>query len=231
MHMDAAMILVVEDEPSIGEVVSLYLKRAGYAVSVARDGETALNILARQLPDLVILDLMLPKVDGLEITRWLRERGDTPIIMLTARRGEAERIAGLEMGADDYVVKPFSPQELVSRVRAVLRRTRGPATGPGEAPLTFDNLSIDPRTRLVVVGGEERALTAREFDLLLLLARHPRQVFTRDQLLDQVWGLTDYIDPGTVTVHVRRLREKIEANPTEPLHVVTVWGVGYKFEP
>ena len=229
--MDTAIILVVEDEPSIGEVVSLYLKRAGYTVSVARDGEAALNILARQLPDLVILDLMLPKVDGLEITRWLREQRDTPIIMLTARRGEADRIAGLEMGADDYVVKPFSPQELVSRVRAVLRRTRGPVAVTGEGPLTFDNLSIDPRTRLVVVGGEERALTAKEFDLLLLLARHPRQVFTRDQLLDQVWGLTEYIDPGTVTVHVRRLREKIETNPTEPQHVVTVWGVGYKFEP
>ena len=135
------------------------------------------------------------------------------------------------MGADDYVVKPFSPQELVSRVRAVLRRTRGPAGAPGEQALTFEGLAIDPKTRLVTVRGEERVLTAKEFDLLLLLARHPRQVFTRDQLLDQVWGLTEYIDPGTVTVHVRRLREKIEADPTTPLYIVTVWGVGYKFEP
>ena len=229
--MESATILVVEDEPSIGEVVSLYLKRAGYAVSVVRDGEAALGSLARQLPDLVVLDLMLPKVDGLEITRWLRGRGDTPIIMLTARKEEADRIAGLEMGADDYVVKPFSPQELVSRVRAVLRRTRGPVGAAGEQALAFEGLAIDPKTRLVTVRGEERVLTAKEFDLLLLLARHPRQVFTRDQLLDQVWGLTEYIDPGTVTVHVRRLREKIEANPTTPQTIVTVWGVGYKFEP
>jgi DNA-binding response OmpR family regulator len=229
--MDGATILVVEDEPSIGEVVSLYLKRAGYTVSVVRDGEAALNSLARQLPDLVLLDLMLPTVDGLEITRWLRARGDTPIIMVTARKEEADRIAGLEMGADDYVVKPFSPQELVSRVRAVLRRTRGPAAAAVEQPLAFGGLTIDPKTRLVTVAGEARSLTAKEFDLLMLLARHPRQVFTRDQLLDQVWGLTEYIDPGTVTVHVRRLREKIETDPTTPQRIVTVWGIGYRFEP
>jgi len=230
--MSGTTILLVEDEPSIAEVVSLYLTRAGYQVTAACDGEAALSSLARQLPDLVVLDLMLPKVSGLEITRWLRQRGDTPIIMLTARREEADRIAGLEMGADDYVVKPFSPQELVSRVRAVLRRTQGGASTPaGEQPLVFDRLTIDPRTRLVEVAGEEKTLTAKEFELLWMLARHPRQVFTRDQLLDQVWGLTDYIDPGTVTVHVRRLREKIEANPSEPQRIVTVWGVGYRFEP
>ena len=230
--MSGTSILVVEDEPSIAEVVSLYLTRAGYQVTAACDGEAALSSLARQLPDLVVLDLMLPKVSGLEITRWLRQRGDTPIIMLTARREEADRIAGLEMGADDYVVKPFSPQELVSRVRAVLRRTQGGASAPaGEQPLVFDRLTIDPRTRLVEVAGEEKTLTAKEFELLWMLARHPRQVFTRDQLLDQVWGLTDYIDPGTVTVHVRRLREKIEANPSEPRRILTVWGVGYRFEP
>jgi len=230
--MDGTTILVVEDEPSIGEVVSLYLKRAGFQVTVARDGEVALNALARQLPDLVVLDLMLPKLDGYEITRWLRERGDTPIIMLTSRREEADRIAGLEMGADDYVVKPFSPQELVSRVRAVLRRTRGGTGGPASGePLVFGTLRIDPGTRLVELDGQERNLTAKEFDLLWLLARHPRQVFTREQLLDRVWGLTDYIDPSTVTVHIRRLREKIEADPAQPRHLVTVWGVGYRFEP
>jgi two-component system response regulator ResD len=229
--MNQARILVVEDEPSIREVVSLYLRRAGYQVTVVADGHAALESLSAQLPDLVVLDLMLPGVDGLEITRWLRERGDTPIIMLTARREEQDRIAGLEMGADDYVVKPFSPQELVSRARAVLRRTRGSAPGSGDQPLVYGELRIEPQARLVEVAGEERALTAKEFDLLWTMARHPRQVFSRDQLLDLVWGLTEYIDPSTVTVHVRRLREKIEADPGSPRYIQTVWGVGYKFEP
>ncbi len=229
--MGEGRILVVEDEPSIREVVSLYLRRAGYQVTAVEDGQAALESLARQTPDLIVLDLMLPKVDGLEITRWLRERGDTPIIMLTARREEHDRIAGLEMGADDYVVKPFSPQELVSRVRAVLRRAQRGGMTSTEQPLVYGDLGIDPQTRLVTVGGEEKTLTAKEFDLLWTLARHPRQVFTRDQLLDLVWGLAEYIDPSTVTVHVRRLREKIEADPSNPVHIQTVWGVGYKFEP
>lgn len=228
--MAEMMILVVEDEPSLREVVSLYLRRAGYQVATAADGQAALDWLAQATPDLVVLDLMLPKVDGLAVTRWLRARGDTPIIMLTARREEADRIAGLELGADDYVVKPFSPQELVSRVRAVLRRAR-PGASPGqEAALAFADLSIDPATRLVTVRGEEKTLTAKEFDLLWLLARHPRHVFTREQLLERVWGLAEYIDPSTVTVHIRRLREKIEADPSQPQHLLTVWGVGYKFE-
>jgi DNA-binding response OmpR family regulator len=229
--MNETRILVVEDEPSIGEVVSLYLRRAGYQVTVVGDGQAALDLLSSQLPDLVVLDLMLPRVDGLEITRWLRARGDTPIIMLTARREEQDRIAGLEMGADDYVVKPFSPQELVSRVRAVLRRTRGSAASGDARPLSHGDLQIDPQARLVQVDGQEKALTAKEFDLLWTMARHPRQVFTRDQLLDLVWGLTEYIDPSTVTVHVRRLREKIEADPGNPRYIQTVWGVGYRFEP
>lgn len=229
--MEPTTILVVEDEPSIGEVVALYLKRAGYQVTVIRDGEEALASLARRLPGLLVLDLMLPGVDGYEITRWLRERSDVPIIMLTARREEAHRIAGLEMGADDYLVKPFSPQELVSRVRAVLRRTHGSAGPAGETAVVHGSLSIDPATRMVLVDGRECTLTATEFDLLYLLARHPRQVFTREQLLDRVWGLTEYIDPSTVTVHIRRLREKIEADPASPQHIQTVWGVGYKFVP
>ncbi len=228
--MTADTILVVEDEHSIADVVSLYLKRAGYQVKVAYDGKAALEIIEEKLPDLMILDIMLPHVDGLEITRWIRSLGaETPIIMLTARREEADRIAGLELGADDYVVKPFSPQELVSRVKAVLRRTKG-TIGNAET-LEFGDLYINPQTRIVTVSRDEKTLTATEFDLLVLLARHPRQVFTRDQLLDRVWGLSEYVDPSTVTVHVRRLREKIEPDPANPRYVQTVWGVGYKFEP
>jgi DNA-binding response OmpR family regulator len=230
--MPEAAILVVEDEPAVAEVVGLYLRRAGYAVRVVDNGHAALREIDQQPPTLIVLDLMLPGLDGLAITRHVRERGDTPIIMLTARSQETDRIAGLEMGADDYVTKPFSPQELVSRVRAVLRRAK--PSGAGEAnerALTFDDLCIDPQTRLVTIRGVEKTLTAKEFDLLWLLARHPRQVFTRDQLLERVWGMAEYIDPGTVTVHVRRLREKIEDDPSNPQHLQTAWGVGYKFEP
>lgn len=225
-------ILVIEDEPSIAEVVSLYLKRAGFQVQTASDGKQAMSILEKGIPDFVILDIMLPEVDGLSLTRWLRDRSDVPIIMVTARREEIDRIAGLEMGADDYVVKPFSPQELVSRVRAVLRRTgREQAEAESDRALSFDGMTIDPRTRLVTVKDSSVELTAKEFDMLHLLARHPKQVFTRDQLLERVWGGAEYIDPGTVTVHVRRLREKIESDPSDPKHLLTVWGVGYKFEP
>ena len=231
--MNNKTILVVEDEASIAEVVSLYLKRAGYNVQIASDGKKAMNIFERQMPDFVILDIMLPEVDGLSLTRWLRDRSDVPIIMLTARREEIDRIAGLEMGADDYVVKPFSPQELVSRVRAVMRRLgRGEQVeAENERSLSFDDLSIDPRSRVVKVKESDIELTAKEFDMLFLLARHPKQVFTREQLLERVWGGAQYIDPGTVTVHVRRLREKIEDDASKPTRLLTVWGVGYKFEP
>jgi len=229
--MSEPLILVVDDEPSISEVVTIYLQRAGYRVSVACDGQAALDTIERQPPDLVVLDLMLPKVDGLDIARRVRAQGDTPIIMLTARREEADRITGLETGADDYVAKPFSPQELVSRVKAVLRRARGSAPGDTEHALEFDGLRIDPKKHLVIIQGRGETLTAKEFDLLWLLARHPRQVFSREQLLDLVWGMTQYVDPGTVTVHMRRLREKIESDPSNPRHLQTVWGVGYKFEP
>lgn len=230
--MNAKTILVVEDEASIAEVVSLYLQRAGYNVQTASDGKKAMNLFERQPPDFVILDIMLPEVDGLALTRWLRDRSDVPIIMLTARREETDRIAGLEIGADDYVVKPFSPQELVSRVRAVMRRLgREQTEGGNERSLSFEELSIDPRSRAVKVKGAEVELTAKEFDMLYLLARHPKQVFTREQLLERVWGGSQYIDPGTVTVHVRRLREKIEEDASKPARLLTVWGVGYKFEP
>jgi DNA-binding response OmpR family regulator len=229
----AEEILVVEDEVSVGDILRLYLTRAGFDVSVVLDGKKAIERLQERLPSLVILDVMLPGVDGWEITRWLRERSETPIILLTARKEEIDRIAGLELGADDYVVKPFSPQEVVSRVRAVLRRARPKEKGEdgASARLSFGDLIIDPQSRLVTVNNEGRSLTAKEFDLLYLLARHPRQVYTRDQLLERVWEETDYIDPGTVTVHIRRLREKIESDPANPRHLQTVWGVGYRFEP
>ena len=228
--MPEKTIYVIEDEPSIAEVVSLYLHRAGYAVQTAADGLAGQKLLEKRLPDLVVLDLMLPGIDGYTLTRWLRDRSDVPIIMLTSRREEMDRIAGLEMGADDYMVKPFSPQELVSRVRAVLRRG-GDKSADGERPLTLGNLSIDPRSRSVEASQQAIDLTVKEFDMLYLLARNPRQVFSRDQLLERVWGVSEYIDPGTVTVHVRRLREKIEKDPSNPQHLLTVWGVGYKFEP
>lgn len=229
--MSAEVILVVEDEPSIAEVVGLYLRRSGYEVIFAEDGLEAQNQIETRSPDLIIMDLMLPIIDGFELTRWLRDHSDTPVIMLTARRDEVDRIAGLEMGADDYILKPFSPQEVVSRVRAVLRRTKPQPDQDAEQPLTYPNMVIDPQTRLVTIEGEEVILTAKEFDTLWLLAQHPRQVFTRNHVLERVWGISDFIDPSTVTVHIRRLREKIEPDPSDPRHLITVWGVGYKFEP
>jgi two-component system response regulator ResD len=231
--MSGKHILVVDDEPSVVEVVGLYLEREGYRVTVARDGQAALDAASRDQPDLIVLDLMLPKMDGLEVTRRLRGPAEAsiPIIMLTAKREEMDRILGLELGADDYVVKPFSPQELVSRVKAVLRRVTTSSSLGDQRTLSYGSLSIDPRNRRVVVYGQERLLTALEFDLLHFLARHPRQVFTRAQLLDQVWGYEYFGDASTVTVHVRRLREKIEDDPSQPRWVQTVWGVGYRFEP
>ncbi|MGD2026400.1 MAG: response regulator transcription factor [Anaerolineales bacterium] len=230
--MKSKTILVVEDEPNIAEVVSLYLKRADFQVRVAKDGEAAMIYLEKQIPDLIIMDIMLPEMDGFAITRWLRDRSQVPIIMLTARRDEIDRITGLEIGADDYVVKPFSPQELVSRVRAVLRRAgQQTAMATDEKPVTSGNITIDPLARTVNLDEEALSLTAKEFDLLYLLISHPRQVFNRDQLLERVWGESEYIDPSTVTVHIRRLREKIEEDPSSPNHLITVWGVGYKFEP
>ena len=227
-------ILVVDDEASVVEVVTLYLRREGFQVRVARDGRQALAAIRTQLPALVVLDLMLPAVDGLEIMRRLRDdlASDVPVIMLTARRQETDRIYGLELGADDYVTKPFSPAELVSRVKAVLRRAGGSGTAArGERPLQFDDLTIDPKSRLVTVKGQIVELTATEFNLLWFMASHPRQVFKRDQLLENVWGFSEYVDPSTVTVHIRRLREKVEADPSDPTRLLTVWGVGYKFDP
>jgi len=225
-------ILVVDDEASVVEVVSLYLQKEGFKVRMARDGYSALSAIRQDKPALVVLDVMLPEVDGLSIMRRLRDdpTSDVPIILLTARSQETDRIYGLELGADDYVTKPFSPAELVSRVKAVLRRTHNAASGSGERPLHYGDLHIDPITRQVKVRGQEVELTATEFNLLWFMAQHPRQVFKRDQLLENVWGFSEYVDPSTVTVHIRRLREKIEADPSNPKYIVTVWGVGYKFE-
>ncbi|MBI5293231.1 MAG: response regulator transcription factor [Chloroflexi bacterium] len=222
-------ILVVDDESTIREVIRRYLERDGYTVVEAATGRTALEIASREKPDLIVLDLMLPGVDGLALTRQLRERGSqVPIVMLTAKGSTADRIHGLDTGADDYLAKPFSPQELMSRIRAVLRRAPPPSALPRQT-LVLDDLQLDPGSRVVMVHGKEVALTAKEFDLLWLFARHPNQVFTRAQLLDQVWGYGYYGDPSTVTVTIRRLREKIERDPSQPLHLLTVWGVGYKF--
>ncbi len=231
--MGGERILIVDDEPTIVEVVALYLTREGFEVITAADGATALELIARQRPDLVVLDVMLPEVDGLEICRRVRGEGALPIIILTARGEETDRVVGLELGADDYVVKPFSPRELVARVKTVLRRTQAlaNATVPPPAPVSAGSLRIDPAARTVTLAGNRITLTAREFDLLLFLMRHPGLVFTREQLLDQVWGFTFASDASTVTVHIRRLREKIERNPTHPRFIQTVWGVGYKFEP
>jgi DNA-binding response OmpR family regulator len=223
-------VLVVDDEPIVREVVCSYLAREGYRTLEAGDGDEARELLEHDRPALVVLDLMLPGTDGLELCRWIRTQSDLPVIMLTARGEEADRIVGLELGADDYVTKPFSPRELVARVRTVLRRT-GPEPAAAAGRLSFGDLTIDERSREVRKAGRELKLTAKEFDLLWFLARHPRQVFSRDQLMDRVWGYSAALDTGTVTVHVRRLREKIEDDPAHPRFLQTVWGVGYRLVP
>ena len=223
-------ILVVDDEKTVTEVVERYLRHEGFDVSLAADGAEGLRVAEDWAPDLVVLDLMLPVVDGLEVCRRLRRETDTPIIMLTARGEETDRVVGLELGADDYVVKPFSPRELVARIKSVLRRTAArPATAPG-GTIRFGNLTINPGTREVRIRNGQPHLTGREFDLLLFLASQPDQVFSREQLMDQVWDFTYAAGPSTVTVHIRRLREKIEADPVRPKYIKTVWGIGYKFQ-
>ena len=234
MNANAAMpeqrILVVEDEPMVGEVVERYLRRDGHDVRIARDGRSALEEFQRFQPDLVVLDVMLPEVDGMEVCRRIRSRGQTPVIMLTARGEELDKLLGLELGADDYVTKPFSPRELAARVKAVLRRTDRQVAQDGET-LRFGELRINAGTRAVEDGRGAVQLTAREFDLLFYLASRQRQVFTREQLMDAVWDYAFAGDASTVTVHMRRLRAKVEPDPARPRHLKTVWGVGYKFEP
>jgi len=225
-----ASVLVVDDEPTIGDVVSRYLQRAGFQTRVALDGPQAIAMTAEQAPDLVILDVMLPGLDGIEVMRRLREgeHEGPAVILLTARGEESDRIAGLRRGADDYVVKPFSPGELVARVQAVLRR--GSPEAAEEGPLEIDALRIDPADHTVHVSGEPVMLTPREFDLLLFLAAHPGTVFSRAQLMELVWQFPVYSDSSTVTVHIRRLRAKIESDPESPRYIQTVWGIGYRFK-
>ncbi len=242
-------ILIIEDEANIAQVIRLYLEQAGYTVVSAADGVAGLELHAREHPDLVILDLMLPALDGMEVCRRIRAWAETPILMLTARQGEEDRIAGLESGADDYLVKPFSPRELVSRVKAILRRTStSNPTGPQETRHTnsqedgqkgkasneevrFGGLIINIPARRVMVNGEVITLTVKEFDLLVTLASNPDRVFTRESLLNQVWGYTYLGDGRTVDVHIGTLRKKLEAAVGAPHHIQTVWGVGYKFVP
>jgi DNA-binding response OmpR family regulator len=236
-------ILIIEDEANIAQVLRLYLEQANYTVLTASDGVAGLELHAREHPDLIILDLMLPALDGMEVCRRIRAWANTPILMLTARQGEDDRVAGLDMGADDYLVKPFSPREVVSRVKAILRRSSSVSLSTGvpqssemapENPhehLRFENLYINVPARRVEVCDQNITLTAKEFDLLMTLASSPDRVFTRETLLNQVWGYSYLGDGRTVDVHVGTLRKKLEAVANGPQYIQTVWGVGYKFVP
>jgi two-component system, OmpR family, phosphate regulon response regulator PhoB len=227
----SSTVLVVDDEPMVREVVARYLQLDGFRVDEVADGAAALHRLASNRPDVVVLDIMLPGTDGMTILRRLRETDDIPVIVLTARTEEVDRVLGLELGADDYVVKPFSARELVARVRSVLRRSAARPTSYDDTVLDFGELRIEPLTREVTVYGRRVELTPKEFDLLGVLARSPRQVFSRRQLLAQVWdSAPEYQDPATVTVHVGRLRQKLERDSENPRWITTSWGVGYRFD-
>lgn len=230
--LDRQRVLVIDDDPNVAEVVATYLEREGAIVAVHGDGESGLAAAVADPPDLVVLDLMLPKLDGLEVCRRIQAIAPVPVVMLTAKGDETDRIIGLELGADDYLAKPFSPRELVARIKAVLRRAQAPLASPGSelATLEAGPLVIDVAAHEVRRGVEVVSLTAREFELLVHLVRHPRRAFRRDELLERVWG-TRFGDTSTVTVHVRRLREKVEPDPSDPRHLITVWGVGYRWEP
>lgn len=225
-------VLVIDDDPNVSEVVAAYLEREGCIVEVRANGEQGLEAALADPPDLVVLDLMLPGLDGLEVCRRLQALAPVPVVMLTAKGDETDRIIGLELGADDYVSKPFSPRELVARIKAVLRRANAPLApvGPGSATLEAGRVNIDVAAHEARRGGELLPLTSREFELLVFLVRQPRRAFRREEILERVWG-SRYGDTSTVTVHVRRLREKVEDDPSDPRHLVTVWGVGYRWEP
>jgi len=229
--MAKGRILVVDDEANIGELLRLYLKREDFETLVAYDGRTALRLAREEKPDLIILDLMLPEIDGWEVCRELRKESDVPIIMLTARTEDLDRIIGLEMGADDYVTKPFEPREVVARVKAVLRRTARAEAEVLEPTLEYPGLVIDRSRHEVVVAGQPVRLTRKEFDLLWQLASRPGRVFEREQLLEDVWGYDRYVgDTRTVDTHIKRLRQKLETDVQVPWEIVTIWGRGYKFE-
>jgi DNA-binding response OmpR family regulator len=224
--VNQSTVLVVDDDLTVRDVVRRYLELAGHRVALADNGEDALAWIAEHDPDLVVLDLMLPGIDGLEVCRRLRQTSEVPVVMLTALGEEENRIAGLQLGADDYVTKPFSPRELALRVSSVLRRSGGSAPS---TDVVDGDLRLDAGARRAMLAGTELPLTAREFDLLAFLMTHPGEAFTREQLLEKVWGW-DFGDQSTVTVHVRRLREKIEATPAKPARIATVWGVGYRYD-
>ncbi|MHA6482354.1 response regulator transcription factor [Paenibacillus sp. strain BS8-2] len=230
----AARIVVADDEQNITDVCKRYLEREGYEVWAAADGEEALSLWREVKPDLLVLDLMMPKLDGLGVCDEVRREGDTPIIMLTARGEESDRLLGLTIGADDYMTKPFSPRELVLRIRNILRRTglhtKSSVDLKGAKQMIYNGLMIVPDQRKVLVSGMEVELTAKEFDLLELLATYPGKVFSRSQLLNAIWDMAYDGDTSTVTVHIRRLREKVEPNPSDPTYIKTVWGIGYKLD-
>ncbi|WP_128896172.1 response regulator transcription factor [Longirhabdus pacifica] len=223
-------ILIADDEVNITDVCKRYLEREGFTCHVAHDGEEALDKWKKKSPQLLILDLMMPKMDGWQLCKAIREESDVPIIMLTARGEESDRLLGLTIGADDYLTKPFSPQELVLRVKVILRRLKSTPTADTNQSIRFDDLEIHPSERSVVVRGHKVDLTMKEFDLLLYLAEHPGQVFSREQLLEHVWNIDFLGDMTTVTVHIRKLREKLEQDASSPTYIKTVWGIGYKFE-
>jgi len=227
--VSAQRVLVVDDDPTVSDVVTRYLGHAGFAVKALADGEAAVRAVLADPPDLVVLDLMLPGLDGLEVFKQVRAEVPVPVIMLTALGEEADRLVGLELGADDYVTKPFSPRELVLRVQSVLRRSTGPVSSQAGV-LRDGDLVVDLPAHQVTRDGRPLGLTSREYDLLAFFLQHPRQAFSREELLRQVWGW-EFADHSTVTVHVRRLREKVEADPRRPARVVTVFGVGYRYEP
>ena len=224
-------VLVVDDEPIVRDVVVRYLQRDGFDTLEAADGDAARTIIESGAPDLVVLDLMLPGTDGLALCRWIRTDSALPVIMVTARGEAADRIVGLELGADDYVTKPFSPRELAIRVRNVLKHAGSPPSAAAARTMSFDTLTIDGKAREVTLDGQLVRLTGKEFDLLFFLASNPREVFSRKQLMDRVWGYEAAFDTGTVTVHIRRLRAKIERDPSQPHRLETLWGVGYRFVP
>jgi len=223
-------ILVVDDDPTVAEIITGYLQRAGFTTVVASDGETGLELAQQLAPSLVVLDRVLPGIDGIEVCQRLRMTSQVPVIMLTSLGDEEERLRGLGVGADDYQIKPFSPRELVLRVQSVLRRAGAAAPAPADTALRSGDIAVDQASRVVTKAGRVLSLTNKEYELLVFLLNHPGQVFRRDELMRKVW-VQDFGETSTITVHVRRLREKIEDDPSNPRAIVTVWGVGYRFDP